>query len=247
MSSPASSPIRGGHSRLVDSSQTSPAPQLRRLVHRHLTHPWRRPLAQHTIQSWALIRSVLKEAPYRPIVLDSGCGTGASAWRLADRHPAAWIVAIDQSAQRLGLSKGIRRHQNIVWARAELGDVWRLMAGEHVNLAVHYLLYPNPWPKPGHLMRRWHAHPAFRDLLRLGGRLESRSNWPIYLQELALAIHWATGTTAQPRPLNPNQALTPFEKKYSKSGHKLFQLSVCLNSIQTEPSRLDSSSACPGG
>ena len=58
---------------------------------------------------------------------------------------------------------------NAVLIRADLVDFWRLLADNGVRLARHYNLYPNPWPKIGHLARRWHGHPVFPALLELGG------------------------------------------------------------------------------
>lgn len=186
-------------------------------------------------------------------MLDAGCGTGASTYRLAERHPAAWILGVDRSAHRLGLDEArvvVRRSDRILLARAELGDLYRLMAGSGARLGAHYLLYPNPWPKPGHLLRRWPAHPAFLDLLALGGLLEARTNWRVYLEELALAVRRVTGASAAPEPLVAAEPLSPFERKYAASGHPLYRLTVSLKPERDWPSRekrlLKRSEADPG-
>lgn len=218
----------GGRSSTVHSSQTAVHVRLASTLTRHRRRAFERPIAAHTEASWKAIRRILSEAPLRPIVLDAGCGTGASTHRLAEQHPAAWVLGIDRSAHRLGTTDITRRGQ-VVLARADLGDLYRLMAAEGVRLGAHYLLYPNPWPKPDHLGRRWHGHPAFFDLLSLGGRLEARSNWRLYLEELAWAIRWVTGASAEPSPISGEPSpLTPFERKYAASGHTLYRLQVCL-------------------
>ncbi|MBX2814117.1 MAG: hypothetical protein KTR25_20070 [Myxococcales bacterium] len=209
----------------VSSPQTEPDPRVSELVTKHLQCPWRRPIATHTLRAWECVQAVLSEEAQCPIVLDSGCGTGESARKLAECHPECWIVAADQSAYRLRLKASIRRSGRIVWVRAELGDLWRLMLHAKIQLKAHYLLYPNPWPKKQHLRRRWHGHPAFPTLLRLGGYFEARSNWSVYLQELAIAIHAATGTNTNLTVFRPtHRALSPFELKYAASGHELYRL-----------------------
>jgi hypothetical protein len=41
-------------------------------------------------------------------------------------------------------------------------------------LAEHFMLYPNPYPKPSDLDKRWHGDSAFPILLNLGGTIEVR-------------------------------------------------------------------------
>jgi tRNA (guanine-N7-)-methyltransferase len=91
------------------------------------------------------------------------------------------VIGVDQSEDRLTRKKpypDALMPTNPSCA-ADLVDYWRLMAEAGIRLARHYILYPNPWPKIGHLARRWHAHPVF-PFAPLGGRLECRSNWNIY-------------------------------------------------------------------
>ena len=72
---------------------------------------------------------------------------------------------------------------NLVFVRADLVDYWRLMAEAGIRLARHYILYPNPgprsatWPGAGTPTRCSRSSAA-------RGRLECRSNWNIYVEEL---------------------------------------------------------------
>lgn len=226
-----SPPGMGERSRRVHTSQIGPHPRLERTVRRHLEHRFRRPPADHTRAAHAELRAVLAEAPTRPVVLDSGCGNGESTRRLAARHPAAWVVGADRSAHRLDLHGRLLRRfgDRGILLRAEVGDLWRLLAADGLQLGAHYLLYPNPYPKPGHLERRWHGHPAWPALLALGGRLEARSNWRIYLEELALALGYSIGRTAAPQPVGAsNASVSPFERKYRASEHELWSLTLTL-------------------
>ncbi|MFP4263935.1 MAG: SAM-dependent methyltransferase, partial [Halomonas sp.] len=93
----------------------------------------------------------------------------------------------------------------------------------------HYLLYPNPYPKAAHLKLRWHGHPVLPFILALGGRLELRSNWRLYLEEFALGVAQATGVVGEVESLDPaGEYLTPFEQKYHASGQALWRLVVTL-------------------
>ena len=120
-----------------------------------------------------------------PLILDAGCGVGHSTIQLARAFPDHWVIGVDQSEDRLSRKKpypDALMPKNMVFVRADLVDYWRLMTEAGVRLARHYILYPNPWPKIGHVSRRWHAHPVFPFVPRLGGRLECRSNWNIYVE-----------------------------------------------------------------
>jgi tRNA G46 methylase TrmB len=85
------------------------------------------------------------------------------------------------------------------------------------------VLYPNPWPKIGHLARRWHGHAIFPSIVALGGTLECRSNWKIYVEEFALALTQLTQQPVQAELYQPEQTITPFEQKYLDSGHALWR------------------------
>ena len=123
------------------------------------------------------------------MVLDSGCGTGESTVLLARRYPDCLVVGVDKSAARLDKAPQLPANARLL--RADLADIWRLMDDAGWKLAQHYLLYPNPWPKPAQLKRRWHGHPVFPDLLVLGGRLVLRSNFEVYVDEFARALELA--------------------------------------------------------
>ena len=105
-------------------------------------------------------------------------------------------------------------------------DFWRLMAAEALRPAAQYMLYPNPWPKPDQVMRRWPAHPVFPTVISLGGRIECRTNWRIYAEEFAQASATLTGTVIGVDTCPPGEPLSPFERKYAASGHLLYRVVV---------------------
>jgi tRNA (guanine-N7-)-methyltransferase len=220
-----------GNSRPVVSSQDGLHPSLSQVVRKHLAGGWRQPLADHNVQAFALLDQWRqRQGQKRPLWLDSGCGTGRAGVALARTNPEVLVVAIDQSAARL--QRGELRFSplpdNVLLLRAECADLWRLMVRAGWRVDRHFLFYPNPWPKPGHLQRRWHGHPVFPDLLALGGRLELRSNWAVYVEEMAVALTLA-GYCTEVSDLLPHQPLTDFEDKYGCSGHSLTRLITHLD------------------
>ena len=221
------------HSRTVRSSQAGIHPRLGRLLQRYGTRAWAEPLHPPSRRAFEALQALL-QGERRPLVLDSGCGTGASTRLLARRHPEALVIGVDRSAERLsrlGAAEFPHREGNAAWLRAELATFWRLAADAGWRLHRHYLLYPNPWPKPGQLQRRWHAHPVFPVVWQLGGRLEMRTNWRIYAEEFAFAAAHYTGATASPHSLRPDEPLSPFERKYHDSGHALYSVVLDSNGV----------------
>ena len=121
----------------------------------------------------------------------------------------------------------------------ELSTFWRLAVRHGWRTEHHFLFYPNPWPKPAHLTRRWHAHPAFPWLLALGGTLEMRCNWDIFAQEFSASLALC-GVDAQVDRIGEGEAVSPFEDKYRRSRHTLwrvcadvdgFSLPACLSRL----------------
>lgn len=190
---------------------------------------YRRPYAAYSLTAHARLRAWLAQRGQAPLLLDSGCGTGASTLQLAAAHPDASVVGIDQSRERLQRS-GLAGEDfaelscNAALMRAPLEDIWRLLAADGVHVERHLLWYPNPWPKAAQLRLRWHGHPVFPVLLRLGGQIEVRSNWQVYVDEFAQALRICGWQTVRDEIGPESLPVTPFERKYRDSGHRLWRL-----------------------
>ncbi|QIZ75511.1 tRNA (guanine(46)-N(7))-methyltransferase TrmB [Ferrimonas lipolytica] len=215
--------MNNGNSRAIESNQQGLHENLDATVQRHLQHQFRAPYAAHSIELFEQLKQ-WKEQDGRPLVLDSCCGVGESTANLAKRHPDAIVLGMDKSAARVDKHEhyhsGVDNYRVV---RANLNDLWRMMAEDNWQPSHHYLLYPNPWPKSSHLQRRWHGGPLFPSLLALGGQLELRSNWQIYLSEFQRALQLA-GHDGEFTPMPNDQPLTPFERKYGQSGQPLYRL-----------------------
>ena len=217
------------NSRIPDSAQQGVHENLARIVARHLAEPFRKPYADYNRS--ALEASLAGWDGRAPLILDAGCGVGHSTIQIARANPDHWVIGVDQSEDRLQRRKpypDALLPKNMVFVRADLVDYWRLMHDAGLRLAQHYILYPNPWPKIGHLARRWHAHPVFPWIPRLGGRLECRSNWLVYIEEMAMALTLALGREVPWEAFEAPAPLTPFERKYRDSGQTLYRLVVDL-------------------
>ncbi len=217
------------NSRIPQSAQQGVHEALAERVRKHLVEPFRKPLAPYNRA--ALDASLAGWDGRAPLILDAGCGVGHSTIQIARQHPDHWVIGVDQSQDRLARRKpypDALLPTNMVFVRADLVDYWRLLDEAGLRLARHYLLYPNPWPKIGHLGRRWHAHPVFPWIVRLGGVLECRSNWPVYIQEFAFALELATGEGVPWERFEADSPLTPFERKYRDSGQALYRLGIEL-------------------
>ncbi len=211
------------NSRKISSAQLGPHPRLGEVVCRHLRSAYLRMPSEAGKAAFATIAGRLAREPF---VLDSGCGTGASTLQLARELPDRLVIGVDKSAARLAAAQRNlaldKMPQNVLLLHCELVDFWQLAAAAGLRCERQLFLYPNPWPKPDHLPRRWHGHPVLPAILALGGEIELRTNWRIYAAEFAQALRLA-GLKAHLETITPIDPLTPFERKYAASGHELWR------------------------
>ena len=203
----------------VYSNQSYIHDDLIKLVRKHMRSTWQEPTPPHDREAIRDIFALLK-AHNGPLILDSFCGTGMSTAKLASQHPKALVIGIDKSADRL------RRHvqtplHNYHLIRGNCEHIWAQLVAANIDCEQHYLLYPNPWPKKAHLKRRIHGHPSFPLLQQLGGAIEVRSNWKIYVDEFAAAAQ-LLGLDTQVKSLSATDPMTLFERKYAANSENLW-------------------------
>ena len=214
----------------ITSAQAGVHEQLHALVAKHAQSAYRKPVMSYNQEAFDTSMAAWRSAGSPPLILDAGCGVGLSTRNLAYMHPDHFVVGVDQSADRLARNtawEGIPP-PNFICVRADLVDYWRLMLAARVRPAKHFILYPNPWPKIGHLSRRWHGHPVFPAIVALGGEIECRSNWRIYIEEFASALLQLSRMEVRAESFLAPHPITPFEKKYADSGHQLWRCSTLL-------------------
>ena len=211
-------------SRIITSNQQGIHQNLEAVVRRHLGTRFRRPYPDYSLAAFA--QAERRVAQHNgPLILDSFCGVGESTVTIARQFPQALVIGIDKSHHRLTKhqsSHGDDAVDNYLLLQADVDDFWRLALEAGWALARHYLLYPNPWPKSDHFKRRVQGSPLFPSLIALGGLVELRSNWQIYVEEFTYALQLA-GQTAKLEALPDQTPITPFERKYRASSQPLWR------------------------
>lgn len=204
---------------LFSTTQKGPAAHLEQIVQKHARTIYQKPIAAHQTQVLELARAFIKQQE-KPIILDSGCGTGLSSTLLAKLYPDHCILGFDKSSARLSrLAQPLP--PNCLILRGELIDMWRLLAQENWPIAQHFIFFPNPWPKASQIKRRFHAHPVFSTMAHLAPRLELRTNWRIYAEECARALE-ILGHNVNIREKSDQTYMTLFEKKYVEACCKIY-------------------------
>ncbi len=222
------------NSRQISTQQTGLHPHLSHLLARHLATPFQKPVTDHARVAFAQFLQHWRAAGETPLILDAGCGVGLSTRHLAAAYPHCFVLGVDQSADRIARQTAwpASNPENFLLLRTDLVDFWRLLHDAGIRLHRHYLLYPNPWPKFGHLARRWHGHAVFPTVVALGGVIECRSNWAVYIDECAAALRQLGVPGIEVEAFTPTTPITPFEKKYLASGHALWRCRSHCTSVE---------------
>lgn len=228
--------------RPVHSNQTGPHEDTLSVARRHWGSEFLKPIQAHNQAAFDAVHERV-QAWQGPIILDSCCGVGESTAKLAEQYPDALVVGVDKSSHRLDkhdFYEGSSRGQRYYLVRADLLDFWRLVAAAEWPVELHTILYPNPWPKQAHLSRRWHGSPVWPAVVKIGGQLQVRSNWSTYLLEVAQALTLnQVDASVNCLAINPEQAMTPFERKYLASGQALWRLTADLTTAVTAVENVD--------
>ena len=224
---------RSNNSNRITDAQEGIHKNLERVVKKHFNNSHKKPIAQHTQKAFDDVKFKVEAhlQSGQPLIFDSCCGTAMSTQIIALENPNALVLGIDRSAVRLAKDTNLKLPNNVILIQAECADFWTLAVEAGWKVQKHTILYPNPYPKSKHLKRRWHGHPVFPNLLALGGELELRSNWKVYIDEFCEAVkvledenYYCSGVEI----LRVSRPLTLFEKKYQEGGQKLYFCKVSL-------------------
>ena len=212
-------------SKPIQSNQKDTHDKLEAVVRRHLKNNFRRPYPDYSLKVFEQANQQVQDfliSGGKEIILDSFCGVGESTFHLAQKNPQALVIGIDKSQHRLNKHDATESTKNYALFRADSDDFWRLALEAKWPISQHCIFYPNPWPKAAQFKRRVAGSPLLPTLIKLGGRLELRSNWPVYVREVAEALTLA-GLKPNVESFNAAQPITPFERKYSRSGHPIWR------------------------
>ncbi|MEM7468457.1 MAG: class I SAM-dependent methyltransferase, partial [Pseudomonadota bacterium] len=89
-----------GRSRNIESSQSGVHTNLEKVLRRHVESNYAKPFSEHTGTAFKQLTNLINRNA-KPIILDSGCGTGLASILLAERHPDHWVIGLDKSVHRL--------------------------------------------------------------------------------------------------------------------------------------------------
>ncbi|MBT0587677.1 SAM-dependent methyltransferase [Alteromonas oceanisediminis] len=214
--------------RAVTTTQLAPHEKVAELALRYRDSHTHKPVSEHTQNAFGEVSDWLGD--WRgELIIDACCGVGESTAKIARLYPDARIIGIDKSAARLNKHDHYATTaQNYCTVRADVIDFWHLAVQHKWRTTRQFLLYPNPYPKPAQLQKRWHASSSLPHIVALGGEIRVRSNWLLYLQEFGIAL----SVYDKPSCISKidNQApLTPFERKYQESQQDCWELRAALN------------------
>jgi tRNA (guanine-N7-)-methyltransferase len=97
---------------LIRSNQKDVHESLEKIVTKHLNTEFMRPIPEHQIEIFNIIDDIVM-VTQKPIILDSGCGTGLSTQNLAKQFPNHLVIGVDRSLHRLNkadLKEPINQH-----------------------------------------------------------------------------------------------------------------------------------------
>jgi len=187
--------------KFIHSSQVDIHSSLEKTLLKHSSFPFQKPISEHTQQAFNQAYQYWQEGDFKSVFLDSACGTAESTRFLAAQNPYSLVIGLDQSAKRLSHSDNENLPNNCLIFRCDCTDFWRLAEQQQWRFQFHSLYYPNPYPKPDDLKKRWHGHPTFLSLLAISERIELRTNWKIYAEELG---HWILNRFTTPNSVISN-------------------------------------------
>ena len=218
------------NSKIVTTNQAGLHEKLDETIKKHIHSEYKKPYQQHNLDAFEQMQSWINANTKSALILDSCCGTGMSSMKLANMNPSSLVIGLDQSFKRLNKQlEGVEQPENCLLLQANCEDVWRLCIENNIHFDSHYILYPNPWPKSIHLIRRWHGHPVFPFMQKLTNQTILRSNWKLYLEEFQRSWQLLSNNLSEITELEIKEPLTLFEKKYFESGQTLFELVVPSN------------------
>lgn len=211
------------HSARVISNQSGVYDRLEEVITKYLTTEYRAPIALHTQEVFQNL-DIMNIS--EPLILDLGCGTGMSTYNLAEQYPNSFVIGIDKSEDRL-TKYNSKMLPNMKLVRADIFPFLQLCAAHKVEIEMITVFYPNPWPKADYFKRRMHGHPVFPLVFPYVKHWWLRTNWDIYAQEFALGYGVVSGNDLEVKKLKPGESyMTLFEKKYTESGHDLWEVKV---------------------
>ncbi len=214
-----------GQSKAIYSDQKTIHKDLQSIVQNYLNSRYLRPIEP---QVEVFVKDLVgKVQSFKGLIVDSCCGIGESTYHLAIENPEYLILGVDKSESRLSRKNKFKDSlpDNIIFRQGNMLDYWLALKKfeSKLKIAKIFILFPNPYPKPSQLKKRWHAHPIIKTIFSFRCELELRTNWEIYNLEFAAVCGQFCRKVLYSGIYQPEKIITPFERKYKESHHTLFK------------------------
>jgi tRNA (guanine-N7-)-methyltransferase len=165
-----------------------------------------------------------------PLYVDLGCGDGSFLCEMAQQIPKKNFLGIERLTKRV---KKVRRKaekiENVRVLRADTLFAVRYLLPES-SVETFYLLFPDPWPKRRHQLRRIFTRDfldAIAAALEKHGFLRVATDQLDYFQQIERLSR--AHQQFQVVPLSPDDAILPitkFEKRFCDQSVPIYRLTL---------------------
>jgi tRNA (guanine-N7-)-methyltransferase len=165
-----------------------------------------------------------------PLHVDLGCGDGSFLREMAQQFPKTNFLGIERLTKRVEkVRRKAAKIENVRVLRADSLFAVRYLLPES-SVESFYLLFPDPWPKRRHQLRRIFTRDflgAIAIALEQDGVLRVATDQIDYFQQVERVSR--AHVQFQVVPQSPDDAIFPvtkFEKKFRKQGAPIYRLTL---------------------
>ena len=167
---------------------------------------------------------------YAPLHVDLGCGDGSFLREMAQQFPKTNFLGIERLAKRVEkVRRKAEKIENVRVLRADSLFAVRYLLSES-SVETFYLLFPDPWPKRRHQLRRIFSRDfldAIAVALERHGVLRVATDQIDYFQQVERIS--LAHLQFQFVPLSPDHAILPvtkFERKFRGQNLPIYRLTL---------------------
>jgi tRNA (guanine-N7-)-methyltransferase len=165
-----------------------------------------------------------------PLHVDLGCGDGSFLCEMAQQFPKRNFLGVERLTKRVEkVRRKAEKAENVRVLRADTLFAVRYLLSES-SVETFYLLFPDPWPKRRHQLRRIFT-PDFLDAITIAlephGVLRVATDQLDYFQQVERLSRAHVQFQVVPR--SPDDAVLPitkFERKFREEGAPIYRLTL---------------------
>jgi len=164
-----------------------------------------------------------------PLHVDLGCGDGSFLCEMAQQFPKRNFLGIDRLTKRVEkVRRKAEKIENVRVLRADTLFAVRYLLPKN-SVETFYLLFPDPWPKRRHQLRRIFTHDfleAIADALERHGILRVATDQLDYFHQIErLSRAYLQFQTVAPL-LDAVLPVTKFERKFGEQRAPIYRLTL---------------------